>query len=153
MALLIFSLIFMDTPLDRTRLHELIFVVIALALIAGVIFVAFVRPRQRVEGVRSQDDSNMMAIMKAIDQLKNESGGSLDGALKIDAVPTLIGSGIDEVNVCRVLVPTYLVAMPYRFEWSHAGVQAHYASCNDYETGYVISRDALGVVKIEAAVY
>ena len=142
----------MDTPLDRTRLHELIFVVIALALIAGVIFVAFVRPRQHVEGVRSQNDSNIMAIGKAIDQLKNESAGNLDGVLTIPSVPTLIGSGASEVNVCRVLVPTYLVAMPYNFEWSRAGMSAHYASCNDYETGYAISRDALGVVKIEASV-
>lgn len=141
----------MNTPIDRSRFHELIFVVLALALIAGIIFVAFVRPRQRVEGERAQNDSNIMAIEKALDQLKNESAGNLESVIVLPSAPTMIGSRAGEVNLCRVLVPTYLVAMPYRLEWSRGDASAHYKSCDDYATGYVISRNALGVVIIEAA--
>lgn len=141
----------MDTPIDRSRLHELILVIIILSLIAGVIFVAFVRPRQRVEGVRAQNDSNITVMEKALDQLQEESGGSLTTVLAIPSVPMIIGSGQGEVNLCLALVPTYLAAMPYRLDWSQNGVSAHYKSCDDYKTGYVLSRDALGAVKIEAA--
>lgn len=138
----------------HSRLFELLWIVLALSVIAGIIFVAFVRPRQRTEGMRAQHDSNIGAIERALDQARDDAGGDMLavlGGVVVSSVPTMIGSGVGEVNLCRVLVPSYLVAMPFDFSDEAIADGARYKSCDDYRTGYTISRDALGVVKIDEA--
>lgn len=141
--------------LRRTRLLEILGVVIGLAVIAGVIFVGFVRPRQGVEAVRVQNDTNVVAIRRALDQARNDAGGDLSAVVTLPGVLTPIGSGNGEINLCGVLVPSYLATMPYKVGASGVGVGgvdavAHYTSCADYETGYRVMRDAVsGVVSVE----
>lgn len=138
----------------RTRLLEILGVVIGLAVIAGVIFVGFVRPRQGVEAVRVQNDTNVVAIRRALDQARDDAGGDLSAVVTLPGVLTPIGSGSGEINLCGVLVPSYLATMPYKVGASggvdDADAVAHYTSCADYETGYRVMRDAVsGVVSVE----
>ncbi len=135
----------------QTRLLEILGVVIGLAVIAGVIFVGFVRPRQGVEAVRVQNDTNVVAIRRALDQARDDAGGDLSAVVTLPGVLTPIGSGSGEINLCGVLVPSYLATMPYKVGASGGvGAVAHYTSCADYETGYRVMRDAVsGVVSVE----
>lgn len=137
----------------RARLLEILGVVIGLAVIAGVIFVGFVRPRQHVEAIRAQNDTNVVAIRRALDQARDDAGGDLSAVVTLPEVFTPIGSGSGEINLCGVLVPSYLATMPYRVGASGGvgvGGVAHYTSCADYETGYRVMRDPVsGVVSVE----
>lgn len=131
---------------------------LGLAVVVGVIFTGFVRPRQHVEQVRAQNDSNVVALRRAIDQLARDSGGSLDDVIAIPTVATLIGSGAGEVNLCDLLVPSYLAVMPRAGDDSNdaSGVGAtsmgnFSPKCTHYETGYTIKKSKLGEITVEAA--
>ncbi len=125
-----------------------LWLILALAVVAGVVFVAFVRPRQFSEAVDAQNGSNISSLERALDQLRDDSGGSLEGVIIGSGA---IGSGAGEVNVCRALVPMYLVAMPVRAGAVGGGVGGggHFRSCDDYKTGYVLVRDAMGALRVE----
>ncbi len=131
---------------------RLLWLILALAVVAGVVFVAFVRPRQFSENTEAQNGSNISSLERALDQLRDDSGGSLDAVVVWPSEAggdgsVAIGSGAGEVNLCRVLVPTYLVEMPVRVDAAGAG--AHFTSCDDYQTGYVLSRDAMGELVVK----
>lgn len=135
---------------------RLLWLILALAIVAGVVFVAFVRPRQFSEGMVAQNGSNIVILQRALDQLREDSGGSLEAVMVWPAeadgrVGVAIGSGAGEVNLCRVLVPMYLVAMPVRVDAAGgaSGTGAHFTSCDDYQTGYVLSRDATGELVVK----
>lgn len=136
---------------NKARLLEILSVVVGLAVVSGVIFVAFVRPRQEVVAVKAQNDTNVVAIHRALEQARNDAGGDLSSMVVLPGVLTPIGSGAGEVNLCRVLVPSYLATMPYKVGASDevGGGVPHYVSCDDYETGYHVMRDAAGVVSVE----
>ncbi len=138
---------------ESSKMFEILMAVLGLAVVAGLIFVIFVRPHQQGVAITEQNDSNVVAIRRALDQARADAGGDLSVIIKIPAAATRIGSAAGEINLCPVLVPSYLATMPFSGDvvggsTGKAGA-AYYQSCSDYETGYAIKQDATGVVTVE----
>lgn len=117
-------------------LIEVLLVIVIIAILAGIVIIAINPGRQISQANNTQRSSDVKAILDAVHQYAVENRGTMPTALT--AVPTVVGSGAAQVDICADLVPTYMAAMP--FDPTAAG--AHYTSCLDYDTGYEASVDA-----------
>lgn len=118
-------------------LIELIVVIAVLAILFAITLVAVNPARQFALARDAQRRSDVNAILNAIHQYAAGNNGTLPAA--ITTTPTVIGSGATQVNICSLLVATYIAAMPFDPSPSSGG---NYTDCTNYNSGYSVSRSA-----------
>jgi type IV pilus assembly protein PilA len=125
-------------------LVEVLLVVVIIAVLAAIVIVAINPGRQIAQANNTQRSADVKTILDAVHEYGIDNRGVLPAALTGTA--TEVGSGAAQIDVCTLLVPTYVAAMP--FDPNAAG--AHYTSCADYSTGYTIMETADGRVTVTA---
>ncbi len=125
-------------------LVEVLLVVVIIAILAAIVIVAINPARQISQANNTERSSNVKTVLDAVHEYAIDNRGALPAG--ITATPTIVGSSAAQINICSVLVPTYVPEMP--FDPTAAG--AHYTSCADYDTGYNISSDTAGRVTVSA---
>jgi len=125
-------------------LIELLLVIVILAILAGIVIVAINPARQVAQANNAQRESDVRALLDAVHEYTIDQRGVFPST--ITATATVIGSGAGQVNLCSLLVPTFLVEMP--FDPNATG--ASYTDCTNYNTQYTISIDANNRVTLAA---
>lgn len=125
-------------------LIEVLLVIVIIAILAGIVIIAVNPARQISQTNNAQRDSDVRAILDAVNQYAVDNRGVLPTA--ISSTPTVIGSGSGQIDICTDLVPTYLSGMPY----DPTTTGASYTDCTSYSTGYSISVDTSGRVTVSA---
>lgn len=145
-----FAVIIHNTrPMNRLHkkaftLIEVLLVIVIIAILAGIVIIAVNPGRQISQANNAQRDSDVLAVLDAVHQYGIDNRGVLPAA--ITAVPTVVGSGAAEIDICTDLVPTYITEMPF----DPTTVGASYTDCTSYSTGYTIAVDADGRVTVAA---
>lgn len=122
---------------------EILLVVVIVAILAAVVIVAINPGRQIAQTNNTQRASDVKTILDAAHEYAIDNRGAFPAG--IGAVAT-VGSAVGQVDICALLVPTYVAGMP--FDPTAAG--AHYTDCTDYDTGYTIALDANSRVTVAA---
>lgn len=125
-------------------LVEVLLVVVIIAILAAIVIVAINPARQIAQSNNTQRSTEVKAVLDAVHEYAVDNRGTLPTG--ITSIPTVVGSGAGQINICSVLVPTYVAAMPF----DPTATGAHYTSCTDYNTGYNISSNAAGRVTVSA---
>jgi len=125
-------------------LVEVLLVVVIIAILAGIVIIAINPGRQISQANNTQRSSDVQAVINAIHEYAVDNRGALPAG--ITGVATVIGSGAGQVNICSLLVPTYMAAMPYDPTAAGAG----YTDCTTYNTGYTVLSAASGRVTVAA---
>jgi type IV pilus assembly protein PilA len=125
-------------------LIEVLLVVVIIAILAGIVIIAVNPARQIAQTNNAQRDNDVRAILDAVHQYSIDNRGVLPAS--ITAVATVVGSGAGQIDLCAVLVPTYVSAMPY----DPTAVGAAYTDCTAYDTGYTIMSDVNGRITVAA---
>jgi prepilin-type N-terminal cleavage/methylation domain-containing protein len=93
-------------------LIEILVVIGIIAILAGIVLVAINPARQFRQANNAQRESNVNAILNAIGQYSVDNKGTLPSEIQADA-DTISGvAGDDDSDLCDVLVPKYLPALP-----------------------------------------
>lgn len=93
-------------------LIEVLIVIGILAVLAGIVLVAINPARQFRQANNTERESNVNAILSAIGQYTVDNKGALPTEIQADE-DTIGGAGGDDfADLCDVLVPTYLPALP-----------------------------------------
>lgn len=117
-------------------LIEVLLVVVIIAILAGIVIIAVNPARQIAQTNNAQRDSDVRAVLDAVHQYSVDNRGVLP--TEITDTPTVVGSGVGQIDICTYLVPTYVAEMPF----DPTATGAHYTDCTDYDTGYSISASA-----------
>ena len=125
-------------------LIEVLLVIVIIAILAGIVIIAINPGRQISQANNSQRSSDVKAVLDAVHQFAIENRGTMPAG--ITATPTIVGSGVGQINICADLVPTYIAAMPF----DPTATGALYTDCTTYNTGYEISVDANSRVTVTA---
>ncbi len=137
----------MNTSIKKRgfTLIEVLIVIGIIAILATIVLVAVNPTRQFKLARDSQRTSNVNALLNAIHQNISEHRGVFVCAGNPKDLPTTArtvrsasSSPENEGDLAGCLVPDYISALP--FDPSYVG--AHFDSVSDYDTGYVIYRDA-----------
>ncbi|MFA6992281.1 MAG: hypothetical protein WC269_03305 [Candidatus Gracilibacteria bacterium] len=83
-------------------------------------------------------------MLDAVHQYAVDNRGTLPTG--ITATPTVVGSGTGQIDICSLLVPTYLAEMPF----DPTATGAAYTDCTTYNTGYQVSTDTNSRVTVTA---
>ena len=118
-------------------LIELLIVIGIIAILAGIVIIAVNPTKQFAEANNAQRQSDVNAVLNAISQYGVDNRGIMP------AFVTAAGSGgdvlestaTDATELCNLLVPTYISALP--FDPTAAG--AGYTDCSDFDTQYEIA--------------
>lgn len=125
-------------------LIELLLVIVILAILAGIVIVAINPARQVAQANNAQRSSDVRAVLDAVHEYAVDQRGVMP--TEITAVPTVIGSGVGQIDICTYLVPTYVTAMPF----DPTATGGAYTDCTSYDTQYNISIDANNRVTVAA---
>ncbi len=125
-------------------LVEVLLVVVIIAILAAVVIVAINPGRQISQANDTQRSSDVKAILDAVHEYSIDNRGVLPAT--ITDTPTNVGSGELDVDICAILVPTYIAEMPF----DPTDADALYTDCTTYDTGYNISVDANGRITVSA---
>jgi prepilin-type N-terminal cleavage/methylation domain-containing protein len=133
-------------------LLEILLVVAAIAILAGIVIVAINPNKQLGDTRNTQRSSDVNALLNAVYQYSIDNNGNLPSGIAGQAKVFGDGSGVDCTATSTVasaaldlsgdLVPTYLVSIPHD-PMSGSGA----------DTDYYIYRDANGRVTVGACVY
>lgn len=102
-------------PAERRgfTLIELLVVIGILAVLLAIVLIAINPARQFSQANNTQRDSNVNAILNAIDQYAADNKGQLPAGIPdTTAGAATIGNGTGEVDICTDLITTYLAALP-----------------------------------------
>ncbi len=128
-------------------LIELLIVVGIIAALAAIVIVAVNPARQFSKANDAQRIANVSAISSAIAQYIVDNRGDLP----TDVTTTLkdIGSSATDADLCDVLVPTYMPAIPTDPSSTHKG--AGITDCDgSYDTNYTVERDTDNRITVTA---
>ena len=120
-------------------LIEILVVIGILAILATIVIVAVNPSRQFAQSRNTQRTANVNAILNAVGERIADNKGLFEKDCAAGAIPTdatVIKNGGYDAGPC--LVPTYLSSLP--FDPSITG--AHFTSGADYDSEYLIKRDA-----------
>lgn len=125
-------------------LVEVLLVVVIIAILAAVVIVAINPARQISQANNTQRSSDVKTILDAVHEYAIDNRGALPTGITTTA--TVVGSGTGQIDICTLLVPTYVAAMPF----DPTATDGEYTDCTDYNTGYTIASDASGRVTVAA---
>lgn len=125
-------------------LVEVLLVVVIIAILAAVVIVAINPARQISQANNTQRSSDVKTILDAVHEYAIDNRGTLPTG--ITSTATVVGSGTGQVDICSLLVPTYVAAMPF----DPTATGAAYTDCTSYDTGYTIASDTSGRVTVAA---
>lgn len=114
-------------------LIELLVVIGILAVLLAITLIAVNPGQQLQQADDTKRRSDINAILNAVNQYMVANNGQVPSG--ITATPAAISS--EAVDLCTILVPTYIAAMPQ--DPSNAG--ADITSCTSYDTGYEASAE------------
>jgi type IV pilus assembly protein PilA len=113
-------------------LIEVLLVIVIIAILAGIVIIAINPGRQIAQANNAQRSSDVKALLDAVHQYSIEQRGVLPAVITAAALP--VADGVANADLCSLLVPTYLSAMPV----DPTVADAHYTDCTDYDTGYAV---------------
>lgn len=125
-------------------LVEVLLVIVIIAILAGIVIVAINPGRQVSQANNTQRNSDVKTVLDATHQYAIDNRGTLPS--DITSTPTVVGSGAGQIDVCSLLVPTYIAEMPF----DPTAAAAAYTSCASYDTGYNISVGTDGRITVSA---
>ncbi|PIZ76490.1 hypothetical protein COY05_00825 [Candidatus Peregrinibacteria bacterium CG_4_10_14_0_2_um_filter_38_24] len=125
-------------------LVEVLLVVVIIAILAAIVIIAINPARQIAQANNTQRSSDVQAVINAVHQSAIDNRGTLPTEITVTA--TVIGSAVGQIDICTILVPTYMAAMPFDPTSTGAG----YTDCTNYNTGYTILKTAEGRVTVSA---
>ncbi len=125
-------------------LVEVLLVIVIIAILAGIVIVAINPARQISQANNTERSSDIQTVLNAVHEYAIDNRGVLPAAITTTA--TVVGSGDSQIDICGVLVPTYVAEMPY----DPIASGADYTSCASYDTGYTIAKDANGRITVAA---
>lgn len=128
-------------PAERRgfTLIELLVVIGILAVLLAIVLIAINPARQFSQANNTQRNSNVNAILNAIDQYAADNHGSLPAG--ITETPTVIGNGVGQVDICAALVTTYLAALPVD-PLTNNGTPITDCATVGYNTNYTVYKSA-----------
>ncbi len=139
-------------------LIELLVVIGILGILLAIVLIALNPARQFAQANNTKRSSDISTILNAIHQYAADHKGTLPSGMPAPAaipVPTEIGSGALQANICAALVPTYIAALPVDPSTDAGvgqGVQA--TDCATYTSvGYQVSVDTAGRVTVDALLH
>jgi len=115
-------------------LIEVLLVIVIIAILAGIVIIAINPGRQISSANNTQRSSDVKAVLDAIHQYSIENRGTLPAGIPAAAPAVVIGSGNGQADICALLVPTYIAAMPF----DPTAANAAYTDCAAYDTGYTV---------------
>ena len=131
-------------------LIEILIVIGIIAILATIVIIAINPARQFKQARDTQRVSNVNAILNAIGQYTADNKGALPTG--ITTTPTNISN--TGINLCALLVPTYMPALtsdPSLTTGAMADGQISTAECTGaHDTGYKVSQDSTGRVTVSA---
>lgn len=128
-------------------LIELLVVIGILAVLLAITLIAINPARQFSQANDTKRSSDVNAILNAIGQYSADNKGNIT-ALGIPAGTDFatqaknIGSTAGDVNVCSLLVPTYIAQIPVD------PTSGSWTDCTTYNTGYKVLQDNSGTSRI-----
>jgi len=134
-------------------LIELLIVIGIIAVLMSIAIVAINPGRQFAKANNAKRWGDANAIASAISMNIIENKGIFTGTCEttIPAGPTIIADDVaktdaTKTDICTCIVDSYLGSMPY----DPTTTGASYTACDDYNTGYTISKSAAGRITIKA---
>lgn len=129
-------------------LIEILVVIGIIAILAAIVLIAINPARQFAQANNSQRSSNVNTILNAVGQYMADNKGALPSSLSALSAyaTTSIASGSGNVDLCTVLVPTYVPSLPVDPTVTSGPVTA----CASYDTGYDIARDSNNRITVVA---
>jgi len=135
-------------------LIEILIVIGIIAILAAIVLVAINPARQFRQANNTQRSSNVNAILSAISQYAVDNKGDITGLgipVGDESVADEIGSATGDVDLCGLLVPRYLPALPADPSLPIQNIPAPGDDCDDnYATGYEAYASTTGRVTILA---
>lgn len=126
-------------------LVEMLLVVVIIAILAGIVYVAINPGRQISQTNDAQRQSDLKTILDAVHQYGIDNRGVLPSA--ITATATEISDGTNLIDLCDDLVPLYVAGLPV----DPTDADATYTDCaTAYATGYTIMVDTNNRVTVAA---
>lgn len=129
-------------------LIELLVVIGILAILLTIVLIAINPARQFAQSNNTRRRSDINAMLNAIHQFSVDNRGNIttlgipvdDGDATNGSEALVIGDGVGQVNICSVLVPTYISALPVdpQSGSSAEGAGAAAATCTGYNTNYTV---------------
>lgn len=116
-------------------LIELLVVIGILAVLLAITLIA-INPAQQISSAEdTKRKSDVNAILNAVNQYMVANNGTIPSQLTTTAKN--IGSGAEDANICSLLMPAYMAAIP---QDPANGGGADITSCTTYNTGYTIAK-------------
>ena len=132
-------------------LIELLVVIGILAILLSIVLIAINPARQFGQANDTKRQSAVTQILNAVGAYAADNKGQLPVA--ITTTDQEIGSGTGKADLCSVLVPTYIPALPTDpvLNTPDVSVSGSPLACPaSYTTGYNIVKDAAGRVTVSA---
>lgn len=120
-------------------LIELLVVIGILAILLAITLIAINPARQFSQSNNTKRSSDVNAILNAINQYMADNKGALPAGINTTA--QTIGGRAGDVNICSVLVPTYIAALPVD-PLTNNGTPIQSTDCTDTTlyTGYMVQQ-------------
>ena len=118
--------------------------IVIIAILAAIVIIAINPGRQISQANNTQRSSDVQSILNATHQYAIDNRGVLP--TEITDTATVVGSTDGQIDICTLVVPTYMAEMPFDPTATGAG----FTDCTDYDTGYNISVDANGRLTVAA---
>src|SRR5437660_9881692 len=128
-------------------LIELLVVIGILAVLMGIVLVAINPSRQFNQANDAKRANDVRQILNAIGAYAADHQGALPTGLSSPTTAADLGDGTGQINICSLLSPTYISALP-QDPSSNSG--AAITVCTSYDTHYTIAVDAAGRVTVSA---
>jgi prepilin-type N-terminal cleavage/methylation domain-containing protein len=124
-------------------LIEILIVIGIIAVLAAIVLIAVNPARQFAKANDAQRSSNINTILNAVGQYLVDQKGATT-TLNLTTTDRPIASGSGNVDLCTLLVPTYVAALPVDPTNGTPQPSVLPTGCGAYNTDYRIRTDATG---------
>lgn len=126
-------------------LIEILLVIGIITLLMAIVIIAVNPVRVFSRANNTSRANGVKQILNAIDQYAAENRGNLPAPITTSVLN--IKSGTGNADLCSVLIPTFIAAMP---EDPSINSGQSITSCTNYDTGYTVVKDANNRVTVSA---